>query len=197
MYWLRVGSMGRLSLARAAEAFRLARGARVIVRTERGLERGEVLAAVAAMDDAPAWDSPIDLIVRPMAVEDELLAARLEQHRSQAIGACEALLAKNGLGLTLLEVEQSFDGQTLFFHFLGGAQSSADEVLEELAAAYADGVRLESFVTALSEGCGPGCGTEDAPGGGCTACEVGCAVQRACGTRRAGHDRETYSAESD
>lgn len=189
MYWLRLGSMGRLARARSAEALRLPRGTRVIVRTDRGLERGEVVAGPQTDDDGTERDGPLNVIVRPMAIEDELLAARLEQHRREAIVACEALLARNGLGLTLLDVEQSFDGQTLSFHFLGGAPTAADSLLEALAATYLSGVRLESFVAALSEGCGPGCGTEEAPGSGCTSCAAGCAVQQACGTQRAAERR--------
>ena len=44
-------------------------------------------------------------------------------------------------------------------------------------------VTAEEFAKVVEEGCGPGCGTEHATGGGCSSCATGCAVAGACSTR--------------
>jgi hypothetical protein len=48
-----------------------------------------------------------------------LLYARLEKHRHAAYRACAALLAEHSISAVLVDVEHLFDGQGLFFYFLG------------------------------------------------------------------------------
>ena len=60
-----------------------------------------------------------------MTVQDELLQARLEKHRQEAYEACAALLAENGQPAVLVDVEHLFDGQGLFFYFLGDVSPAA------------------------------------------------------------------------
>ena len=59
---------------------RLARGARVICRTLRGLEVGEVLAGSDATDEQAADGT----LLRRVTIEDDLLIARLEKNRDEA-----------------------------------------------------------------------------------------------------------------
>lgn len=115
-----------------------------------------------------------------MSVEDELLEARLQQHRHAAFETCAALLAERSIPATLLDVEQLFDGGGLFFYFLGDPPAEADALTGDLAAAYEAKVEFQRFAETLEQGCGPGCGTEEAMGqGGCSSC-TSCAVASAC-----------------
>lgn len=79
---------------------------------------------------------------------------------------------------TLLEVEQLFDGRTLYFHFLGETNPEVEAITEELADAYEQQVRSRHFAKLLSEGCGPDCGTK--AGGGCSGGCAVCVVAAAC-----------------
>jgi hypothetical protein len=118
-------------------------------------------------------------------VQDELLHARLEKHRQEAYQACTALLADGDLRVLLVDVEHLFDGQGLFFYFLGDVTQELESLTERLAAAYETKVQFRKFTETLVEGCGPGCGTDEVKGrGGCDSC-TSCAVSGACGTRRA------------
>ena len=102
---------------------RYPRRSRVIVRSERGLELGEVLAS----GPGPAGDEPAAAprrhadgsILRAVTEADELLALRLERNRQAALAACTARLAELGLPVALVDVEHSFDGRMLRFYFLG------------------------------------------------------------------------------
>jgi cell fate regulator YaaT (PSP1 superfamily) len=158
------------------------RHSRVIVRTGRGLEVGEVLSPPDGVSFAEASDGSI---LRGMAVEDSLLAARLEKNRQQACDACAALLAERGIDAVLMDAEQLFDGHTLAFYFLGEVTPELEALTDELAARYDARVEFSKFADTLEHGCGPGCGTESAAGQGCTSCGAGCAIAGACGSSKA------------
>ena len=82
-------------------------------------------------------------------------------------------------------VIESFDGQTLVFYFLGETSPELEALTAELADLYEAKVQFRKFAEAVTEGCGPGCGTADAPGGGCgTSCGTSCAVAGACATKK-------------
>jgi hypothetical protein len=178
---VRVGILGHVGRFTAVDAVRYPRGARVILRTGRGLEVGEVL---APCDEPVERGSGDGAILRGMTVEDQLLEARLETNRDRAFRACQRRLDELGLEATLLDVEHLFDGRRLFFYFLGEVTPAIEAVTQELAEVYDSVAQFRHFADTLATGCGPACGTEDAPGGGCTSCAVGCAVTGACATRR-------------
>ena len=126
----------------------------------------------------------MDEILRRVTVEDDLFAVRLEKHRHEAFAACCDLLNKASIPAVLVDVEHLFDGQGLFFYFLGEVPASAEPVMQQLADLYETTVEFRKFAETLAEGCGPGCGTEEAMGqGGCSSC-TSCAVATACGTKK-------------
>ena len=174
--------MGQVGRFAAVDAMRYPRHARVIVRTRRGLEIGEVLAPPDERDDGRSF--PDGDLLRGMTVEDELLSARLEKHRHDAYDACATLLAQHQPSAALVDVEHLFDGQGLFFYFLGDVPKEVESLTGRLAETYETKVQFRKFTETLIEGCGPGCGTEEVKGrGGCETC-TSCAVAGACGTRR-------------
>ena len=84
--------------------------------------------------------------------------------------------------MTLMEVEQLFDGRTLAFYFLGEITPEVEAISTELAEVYETEAQVRKFADTLTAGCGPGCGTEAA--GACTTCATGCAVAGLCSTAR-------------
>jgi len=152
---IRVGALGHVGRFRSVDAIRYPRGTRVIVRTGRGLEVGDVLAPPGPEPNRVRSDGPI---LRGMTAQDQLLEARLQKNRLAAYAACSARLAERGIAATLVDVEHLFDGRGLYFYFL----------------------QFRRFAETLSAGCGPGCGTEDAQGRGCGSCASGCPISSAC-----------------
>jgi hypothetical protein len=174
---VRVGALAHVGRFTSVDAVRYPRHARVVLRTGRGLELGEVLAEPQGADDGPAEGS----ILRGMTVEDQLLAARLEKHRQAAYEACARRLVEINSDAVLMDVEHLFDGRTLLFYFLGPMTAELEALTAELAELYEAQVQFRRFADAVNEGCGPGCGTETAAG--CKTCAAGCAVADACATR--------------
>ncbi len=180
-HYVRVGLLGSVGRFDAVDAQRYPRGARVVCRTGRGLEVGEVLAALDAATDQP----PEGSLLRRVTIEDDLLLARLEKNRDEAYRACELRLTERGIPAVLVDVEHLFDGQSLLFYFLGETTPELDELTAELAEVYEAQVQFRKFTDTLTAGCGPGCGTDEAENGcasgGCSTC----AVVSACGSKRA------------
>ncbi|UUO08778.1 PSP1 domain-containing protein [Blastopirellula sp. J2-11] len=177
---VRVGAVGQIGRFVSVDAVAYRRGMRVVCRTARGLEVGEIL--------SPANDRGQDTdgsILRGMTQQDEMLLERLEKNKQEAMSACTAQLAQRNLDATLIDVEQLFDGQSLFFYFLGEVSPEIERLTEGLAETYDAKVRIREFAKLLDEGCGPGCGTDEGPGCGssCSTCSLvgGCGVKKTKG----------------
>lgn len=177
-HFVRVGVLGHVGRFASEDCARYARGARVVCRTARGLEVGEVLAVAegfgAATDGA---------LLRRVTVEDDLLLDRLARHRDEAYAACHSLVAQRKLPVALIDVEHLFDGSSLYFYFLGEVTPEVDALTAELAALYDARVHFRKFAETLEGGCGPGCGTAEAAGQGCGTgggC-ASCGIKKACG----------------
>jgi cell fate regulator YaaT (PSP1 superfamily) len=144
-----------------------------VVRTQRGVEWGEVLstAARAGQPDGP--------LLRRMTGADELLASRLQRSKQEALLACEQLLRERQIPATLLDAELTFDGRSLYFYFLGESSPQLEHLTSELAAAYDAQAQLRKFADTMLTGCGPDCGTKEGGGsdGGCSTC----AISQGCG----------------
>ena len=180
LFFLRIGSLGEIHVASGTD--RLPRGRRVIVRTGRGVELGEVVGPIAA----DRFSSPSVQILRPTTDEDELLIRRLDRHKRRAVEACRDALKQAASPAVLIDVDQLFDGGTLVMHFLGEADAEAETITSKIAAEYEAVVQSRHFAKLLSDGCGPGCGTEE--GGGCGTSSnagSGCSTCSGCGVRDA------------
>jgi cell fate regulator YaaT (PSP1 superfamily) len=177
-HFVRVGLLGNVGRFAAEGALRYPRGSRVVCRTPRGLEVGEVLAPVGDVADQPTEGA----VLRRVTVEDDLLLARLEKNKEAAYRACEERLTERGIPAVLVDVEHLFDGQSLFFYFLGDTTPELDNLTAELAEVYEAKVQFRKFTDTLTAGCGPGCGTEDAKNGcksgACSTCAVACGVSK-------------------
>jgi cell fate regulator YaaT (PSP1 superfamily) len=173
--------MGHVGRFTAVDAVSYPRGRRVVLRTSRGLEIGEILSPA---QDAQAPGQSDGSILRAITIEDQLLEARLEKNRQAAFDACNEKIRQLGLPVTLMDVEHLFDGRSLFFYFLGEVPPELESLAGELAEVYDAAAEFRKFADAVVTGCGPGCGTDEASGGGCSSCATGCAVAGACSTRK-------------
>lgn len=181
-HFVRIGVLGSVGRFAASSADRLRRGSRVVCRTPRGLEVGDILSAAEMDLDAPTIE-PDGEIIRRVTVEDDLLLARLEKNRLEAFHACSARLVERGSSAILLDVEHLFDGRSLYFYFLGETTLELDMLTAELAEVYEAKAQLQKFADTLTAGCGPHCGTEEAEGCGSGGCST-CSVLSACGSKR-------------
>ena len=178
---MRIGLLGRVGRFTALDGLRHARGTEVVCRTERGLEVGRVLSHVEPSE----LHEPDGTLLRRLAVEDRLLVARLEKNRNAAFEACQRLLEEEQIPATLVDVEQLFDAQSIYFYFLGDVPSGTEQLVSQLTEVYEAEAMIGDFAAAVEHGCGPDCGTESAEGCGSGGCST-CAAASACKVGRSG-----------
>lgn len=176
-HFVRVGLFGHIGRFSGVDSIRYPRSARVVCRTARGLEVGQVLAPA---DVDSATDTQDGHLLRAMTPEDELLLARLEKNRNRAYEACRLMLDERGIQAVLMDVEHLLDGRSLYFYFLGEVTPEIESLTTELADVYETKVQMRRFAETLANGCGPGCGTEQAEGSGCTSSCGSCSIAGMC-----------------
>ena len=187
LHFVKTGLMGVLGAFEAADFRAYSRDQRVICRTRRGLEWGTVVCDVGHRNstcdaDTDAGETACDGgLLRATTPDDEMIIERLDRFRDRAFEACRALLAQRSLPVTLVDVEHLFDGESLFFYFLGKTDSRVEALTDELAEAYDRKVKFKKFAESLSQGCGPSCGTKESS---CQSSGCGsCALSGSCATR--------------
>ena len=174
-HFVRVSVLGQVGRFVSVDPITYPRGVRVVCRTRRGLEVGEVLSRASVPADQGVADGSI---LRRVTAQDELLIQRLGKNRESALEACQSLLQQHAVPVVLVDVEHLFDGQSLYFYFLGDLPANVQTMVDDLAASYEAKVHFGDFARAVEAGCGPDCGTEDAEGCG-DACST-CAIVNAC-----------------
>lgn len=105
----------------------------VVVKTERGLEIGEVL-EVAAPEEIKA-DAVIEgRVVRRLSDEDRKKLAELEAKEEEAFKVCAEEIQQLGLPMKLLDVEYLFDGRKAVFFFSAPERVDFRELVRRLNA---------------------------------------------------------------
>lgn len=166
VHLVRFGLAGNLGKFVAVDHNAYDRGTDVVVRTERGLEVGEVVCQLEFPGDP---DEESGELLRRMGREDHAIAERLSRFRDRAFNACQKLIDERSLLATLVDVEHLFDGQSIWFYFLGEVSPEVEALTDELAEVYESKVKFRKFAETLAKGCGPDCGT----GSSCSNCS-GC-----------------------
>ena len=120
---VKIGLFAAVGRFESADFVTYARDEQVVCRTDRGLEIGQVLCPIedSLESDAPgaiALESNGELL-RRVSDNDQLIVSRIERFRDRAFFACQKMLREREIDALLVDVEHLFDGQSLFFYFLG------------------------------------------------------------------------------
>ena len=168
---VQIGLFGQVGRFQAIDHRQYSRDSEVVCRTPRGLEIGRVLASDQVSERVAESDGEL---LRSLSPDDELIVKRIERFRDRAFEACTKLIKERGFSATLVDVEHLFDGQNLFFYFLGDVSPELEELTNELAEAYEAKVKFRKFAEMVASGCGPDCGTGVGCGtnGNCQSCAL-------------------------
>ena len=180
-HFVRYSVLGNIARFATTGGLQYPRGAKVVLQTDRGLELGEVLRHTDS--DSSQFSTHADYggtILRLVTDSDRMLAERLDRYRLKAMDACDELLAARSVSAVLVDGEQLFDGESLFFYFLGEVTDEINEITSELAATYDTQIQFKRFAQTLAEGCGPDCGTKEGgcESGGCSTCAIASACSK-------------------
>jgi cell fate regulator YaaT (PSP1 superfamily) len=123
----------------------LARGTRVIARTDRGLEVGEVLCEATEQALAQLSDPQRGQVVRVMTEEDERELERLHEQERREYERCQRLIEELGLAMRLVDVEHVFGGERVVIYFLAENRVDFRELVKRLAAEFETRIEMRQI----------------------------------------------------
>jgi cell fate regulator YaaT (PSP1 superfamily) len=143
-YIARHGTMRFLGEYEAGDAS-CCRGQSVILRSERGLESGEVLCPATARALQLIAEPTRGQIVRVMTEEDQAQAERLRQAELQEFNTCCAFIRQRSLQMELVDVEHIFGGDRVVFYFLAEKRVDFRDLVKDLAREYRTRIEMRQI----------------------------------------------------
>jgi cell fate regulator YaaT (PSP1 superfamily) len=141
----RHGAMRFLGEFEAGAGLDYARGQAVVLRTERGLEAGELLCPATPEAVKLIAEPTRGQIVRRMAEEDLTRAAGLREAEAQEFQTCKRFVAQRKLQMELVDVEHLFGGERLVFYFLAEKRVDFRELVKDLAREYRTRIEMRQI----------------------------------------------------
>ena len=111
------------------------RGQRVVVRTDRGIELGEILCEATDRTALFLENPARGEVVRPASVEDLAAEAKLADRRREGLEACRGFVAARRLQMDLIDVEAILGGERMVFFYLAEKRVDFRELVKDLARA--------------------------------------------------------------
>ena len=139
---VRHGAMRRLGVFTPPPAYMFDRKARVVVRTDRGLEVGDPLAAATPQAVAYLPDPSRGDIVRTLDADDAQKLARLESQQADSFVLAEQLIASHRLPMKLVDAELLFGGERAVFYFLADGRVDFRELVRTMAREFKTRIEL-------------------------------------------------------
>ena len=144
-YIVRYGVMPSLGVLLARGSERLARGTRVITRTPRGMEAGEVLCEATEHAVSQLKDPASGQIVRKMTPEDENELQHVQSNDRRTFEKCRDHVAQLGLQMELVEVENIFGGECVVVYYLAEKRVDFRELVKRLASEFQTRVEMRQI----------------------------------------------------
>jgi len=144
-YIVRYGVMRYLAVLSSRGATTLARGTRVIARTNRGLEVGEILceASRGKLEDTDV--SSEGQILREMTGEDANEHAHLQTSAKQEFETCRKHVEQLSLQMQLVDLEHLFGGERIIVYYLAEGRIDFRELVKRLAGEFQTRIEMRQI----------------------------------------------------
>lgn len=134
MGWIvRHGVMRFLGDFEPGEGIVFHRGSRVLARTDRGLEMGDVLCETSPRSMEMIAEPTHGQIIRLLTADDQEAAGRLKEKERQEFDVCQRFIQQRQLQMALVDVEHLFGGERVIFYFLSEKRVDFRELVKDLA----------------------------------------------------------------
>jgi len=144
-YIVRYGAMRFLGVFAAADGNQYQRGAKVIVRTDRGLETGQILCP-GSQDAVERIRDPAEgQILRQMTPEDAHEVAQIEDQAGHELEVCQQFVDKLGLQMQLVDVEHIFGGERIVVYYLADNRVDFRELVRMLAGEFQTRIEMRQI----------------------------------------------------
>ena len=122
-----------------------ARGQEVVLRTERGLELGEVLCPATPRAVQMLAEPTKGRIVRTLTPDDLASRDRLRKLEEDELDSCCKFVAQRKLQMELVDVEHLFGGERLIFYFLAEGRVDFRELVKSMAREFHTRIELRQI----------------------------------------------------
>jgi cell fate regulator YaaT (PSP1 superfamily) len=142
---VRHGAMRFLGDFEAGDNLLWVRGDKVVLRTDRGLEVGEVLCESTPRALELLSEPTSGRILRRLTAEDQAEVDRLRQAECDEFDACLHFVAQRKLQMELVDVEHVFGGERIVFYFLAEKRVDFRELVKDLARSYQTRIEMRQI----------------------------------------------------
>ena len=142
---VRHGAMRFLGKFDAGEGVPCNRGAQVVVRSERGLEVGEVLCEATPRAIELIAEPTGGQILRGITAEDQREVGRLCESERGELDTCRRFIGQRRLQMELVDVEHLFGGERIVFYFLAEKRVDFRELVKDLAREYQTRIEMRQI----------------------------------------------------
>ena len=122
-----------------------ARGQEVVVRTDRGLEVGQVLCPATPRAVEMIGEPTRGRIVRALAEQDRAERERLREIEERELETCIRFVQQRNLQMELVDVEHLFGGERIVFYFLAEKRVDFRELVKDLARSYQTRIEMRQI----------------------------------------------------
>jgi cell fate regulator YaaT (PSP1 superfamily) len=127
------------------ESDEFARGQEVVVRTDRGLEVGQVLCPTTPRAVEMIAEPTHGRILRLLNDSDRAERERLREAERRAMEACAGFVQQRRLQMELVDVEHLFGGERIIFYFLAEKRVDFRELVKDLAREYQTRIEMRQI----------------------------------------------------
>ncbi len=144
-YVVRYGAMRALGLLSPRGNDRFQRGDRVIARTNRGLEAGDVLCVATDEVLERLKDLPHGQILRAMTSEDGNELAHIKSNERDEFETCERHVQQLGLSMQLIDIEHLFGGERVVVYYLAEQRVDFRGLVKRLASEFQTRIEMRQI----------------------------------------------------
>src|SRR5688572_4982486 len=135
-YIVRHGAMRHLGEFEPGPETSYGRGSRVVVRTDRGLEVGEVLCPSTPRALELLAEPTHGQVVRLLTDEDGRQLDQCREAEAKEFDVCLRFIQQRKLQMELVDVEHVFGGERIIFYYLAEKRVDFRELVKDLARTY-------------------------------------------------------------
>lgn len=144
-YIVRYGQMRLLGVFVAGAGADYRRGARVIARTERGLEAGEILCEATEFALSLIRDPAEGQILREMTPDDAHEVVQIEAQAHRELEVCQQHVDRLGLQMQLVDLEHIFGGERVVVYYLAENRVDFRELVKVLAGEFQTRIEMRQI----------------------------------------------------
>jgi cell fate regulator YaaT (PSP1 superfamily) len=188
-YLVSYGLLGDFGRFRAPRPLDCGRGDAVVVRSQRGVELGQVLCSATSGHAQFLPNTSVGALLRPATAEDERIAEGLRQRGQELFETARLRAVELGLPMEVIDAEVLLEERAVL-HLVRWDECDVRDFVSSLSRRFALHVALEDLThaeapapEAQEHGCGScgagGCGSGGCGSGGCASCGTTAADVRA------------------